>query len=208
MNLGGMTVQRALVVIDVQNEYFTGNLPIAYPPRDASLANINAAIAAARAAGIPVIAVQHSSPETSPLFARGTHAWELHPELGAHDHLVEKAKASSFHGTNLNELLADIDTVAIAGYMTQNCDESTARDAFHLGYAVEFLADATGTVPLANAAGAMSAEDVHRGVLTVMQSNFAAVVTTADWIEAVEKGERFDRPSIWASTAVARESQV
>jgi nicotinamidase-related amidase len=102
--------------------------------------------------------------------------------------------------------LSGVNTVAIAGYMTQNCDESTARDAFHLGYAVEFLADATGTVPLANAAGAMSAEDVHRGVLTVMQSNFATVVSTADWIAAVEKGEAFDRPSIWASTAVAREA--
>ena len=46
---------RALIVIDVQNEYVTGNLPIAFPGRDASLANIGAAIDAANRHAIPVV---------------------------------------------------------------------------------------------------------------------------------------------------------
>ncbi|MDN6351270.1 MAG: isochorismatase family protein, partial [Yaniella sp.] len=50
---------RALVVTDVQNEYFDGPLEIQYPPRDKSLVNIVQAIDAAEQAGIPVVIVQH-----------------------------------------------------------------------------------------------------------------------------------------------------
>ena len=61
--------RRALIVIDVQNEYVTGNLPIEYPPLDVSLANIGRAIDAAHAAGVPVIVVQHVAPAGAPIFA-------------------------------------------------------------------------------------------------------------------------------------------
>ncbi|MFI6323909.1 cysteine hydrolase family protein [Nonomuraea sp. NPDC050556] len=197
-------MKRALVVIDVQNEYFTGNLPIAYPPREESLARIVDAIDAANAAGIPVVMVQHSAPAESPLFGKGGHSWELHEDVAAkpYDKLVEKTLASSYARTDLGEWLdgQGVDTVSIVGYMTQNCDESTARDAYHRGQRVEFLSDATGTVALHNGAGSRSAQEVHEGVLVVMQSNFAAVVSTADWIEAVKAEKPLDKPSIWAST--------
>ncbi|WP_169984209.1 cysteine hydrolase family protein [Microbispora sp. H10836] len=199
-------MNRALIVVDVQNEYFTGALPIAHPPREESLAAILRAMDAAERHGIPVIVVRHTAPAASPLFAEGSHGWELREEVAArpYAHLVDKTKASAFHGTGLAGRLDGIDTVAIAGYMTQNCDESTARDAFHLGFAVEFLSDATGTVPLANVAGALSARRVHENVLVVMQSNFAAVTTTGAWIDAVAAGVPLARPSIWESTAPAR----
>lgn len=48
------TPRRALVVIDVQNEYFDGPLEVQYPPRDDSLARILEAIDTAEQAGIPV----------------------------------------------------------------------------------------------------------------------------------------------------------
>jgi len=64
--------RRALIVIDVQNEYVTGNLPIEYPSVDTSLANIGRAIDAAHAAGVPVIVVQHVAPAGAPIFAPGT----------------------------------------------------------------------------------------------------------------------------------------
>ncbi|MBB4918631.1 cysteine hydrolase family protein [Streptosporangium saharense] len=201
-------MKRALVVIDVQNEYFTGALPIAFPPRQESLANIVAATEVARAHGVPVVVVRHTAPAESPLFAGGSPSWELREEIGRepYDHLVDKTLASAFAGTDLAEWLAakEIDTLAVAGYMTQNCDESTARDAAHLGLTVEFLSDATGTVPLSNSAGTATAEEVHNHVLVVMASNFASVVTTAEWIDAVKAGEPLARPNIWASTEIAR----
>jgi nicotinamidase-related amidase len=197
-------MKRALIVIDVQNEYFTGNLPIAHPPREESLANILTAMDTAREHGIPVIVVQHTSPAQSPLFATGGHSWELHEEVGRrpYDRLMEKTMASAFAKTDLAGWLdaQEVDTLAVAGYMTQNCDESTARDAFHRGIAVEFLSDATGTLALSNRAGSVTAEELHNHVLVVMASNFASVSTTAEWAAAVKSGELLPRPSIWAST--------
>ncbi|WP_433244048.1 cysteine hydrolase family protein [Streptosporangium sp. CA-135522] len=197
-------MKRALIVIDVQNEYFTGNLPIAHPPREESLANILAAMDTAREHGVPVIVVKHTSPAQSPLFAVGSHSWELHEEVERkpYDHLMEKTMASSFAKTDLAGWLdaRGIDTLTVAGYMTQNCDESTARDAFHRGMAVEFLSDATGTVAMSNRAGSVTAKDLHDHVLVVMDSNFASVATTAEWADAVKTGESLPRPSIWAST--------
>lgn len=200
---------RALIVIDVQNEYVTGNLPIAYPPLAESVANIGAAMDAADAAGIPVVLVQHVAPETSPIFARGSEGFDLHASVASRrrDLLVEKTLPSSFTGTGLAEWLTErgVDTVVVCGYLTQNCDESTARDAVHRGFAVEFLSDATGAVALANAAGRVEARDLHEAVLTVMQSRYAAVATTAAWVAVVKGGGELERGSIHASAVAGRE---
>ncbi|VFS46088.1 Isochorismatase family [Budvicia aquatica] len=64
--------KRALIVIDVQNEYFIGSLPIEYPPTERSLSNILLAMDTASASGIPVVIVQNSAPEESPIFAKGS----------------------------------------------------------------------------------------------------------------------------------------
>ena len=72
------TPRRALIVIDVQNEYVTGDLPIEYPDVQTSLANIGRAIDAAHAAQIPVVVVQNFTPAGSPIFARGSEGAELH----------------------------------------------------------------------------------------------------------------------------------
>jgi nicotinamidase-related amidase len=151
------TPRRALIVIDVQNEYVTGDLPIEFPDVQTSLANIGRAMDAARAAGIPVVVVQNFAPATSPLFARGSTAAELHTAVSSrrHDHYVEKSLPSAFTGTDLADWLAAqrVDTLTVAGYMTHNCDASTINHAVHAGLAVEFLHDATGSVPYENSAG-------------------------------------------------------
>ena len=69
--------KRALLVIDVQNEYFTGKLPITYPA--GSLANVLSAMDAARDHGVPVVAIQHASPQPdAAVFRKGSKEWELH----------------------------------------------------------------------------------------------------------------------------------
>jgi nicotinamidase-related amidase len=204
--------RRALVVIDVQNEYVSGDLPIEYPPIETSLANIGRAIDAARAAGVPVVVVQNFAPADSPLFARGSVGAELHPVVASRerDHYVEKALPSAFAGTDLKAWLADhgIDTLTVAGYMTHNCDASTVFEATHAGLAVEFLVDATGSVPYANEAGTVSAEEIHRVFSTVMHTRFASVVTTDAWLAAVEKGVPLARDNIYASNQRARANRV
>lgn len=200
--------RRALLVIDVQNEYFTGQLPIEFPPVSISLPNIALAMDSASAAGIPVITVQHDAPTGSPVFAVGSPAWRLHPEVAERraDHHIHKQAASAFAGTDLAQWLKDkkIDTLTIVGYMTHNCDAATIYHAAHDGLTVEFLADATGSLPYENAAGKASAEEIHRVYSTVFHSTFAAVTSTANWVKAVREGLAIERDNIYASNQRAR----
>ncbi|MGN6743157.1 MAG: cysteine hydrolase family protein [Amnibacterium sp.] len=200
--------RRALLVIDVQNEYVSGALPIAYPPLTTSLPNIAAAMDAARSAGVPVIVVQHVDEADSPVFAAGSVGVELHETVAGRprDLLLTKQTVSCFASTDLGERLDDlgVDTVTIAGYMTQHCDESTARDAADRGLLVEVLADATGTLPLATPSGTISARSLHETSLLVLHSGFAAVVPTTDWTAAVAAGVPTTGADLWASTEPAR----
>lgn len=197
------SARRALIVIDVQNEYVTGNLLIEFPDVQLSLGNIARAIDAANAKSVPVVLVRNLAPSTSPLFARGSNAAELHEIVASrpHAHYIEKSLPSAFAGTDLAEWLAghDIDTIVVAGYMTQNCDDSTIKHALHSGLAVEFLSDASGTVSFENRAGAASAEEIHRVFSVVLQSRFAAVMSTAEWIETLESGQAPVRDNIYTS---------
>lgn len=200
--------RRALLVIDVQNEYFSGGLPIEHPPLDVSLPNILLAMDAARTAAIPVVVVRHDAPADAPLFAAGSDGWRLHSSVAERpaDHLVGKSKASALAGTGLREWLAAraIDTLTIAGYMSHNCDAATIYQASHDGLAVEFLSDASGALPYENGAGKASAEEIHRVFCTVFHSGFAAVVTTRAWIAAVEARQALPRDGILASNRRAR----
>lgn len=200
---------RALIIVDAQNEYFTGKLKIEYPPVNVSLANITAAMDSAWKNGIPVIVVQHDGRESSPVFAKGSEGWQLHPEIEKRPATlrINKTKASVFYGTTLHQWLKNnhIDTLTIAGYMTHNCDAASVYEAAHNGFRVEFLSDATGSLPYRNAAGSASAEEIHRVYCTVLHSNFAAVTSTKDWIDAVQQGKTLDPDNIYLSLQRATE---
>jgi nicotinamidase-related amidase len=178
-----------LLVIDVQNEYVTGGLPIVHPPVEESLPRIAAAIDAADAAGIPVILVRHTEPDPSGgLFVSGTPAWEIHADVAGRPHaaVVDKTVPGSFTGTDLETRLRDlgVDQVAIAGYMTHMCVDTTTRQASHLGLDVTVLSDATGTIDVSDD---LPAALVHRVELGVLGDGFASVVTTADWVASIAR---------------------
>lgn len=204
--------RRALLVVDAQNEYFTGNLRIEYPPAATSIGNIGRAMDAASAAGIPVVVVQHDAPEGAPVFAKGSQGWQLHPEVAKRSasHRINKTMASAFTGTDLAEWLSAnaIDTLAIAGYMTHNCDAASIFHASHAGLKVEFLQDATGSLPYENAAGSASAEEIHRVFCTVFHSSFAAVATTDQWIAAAKEGRAIERDNIYLSNQRTKVKQA
>lgn len=182
--------KRALLVIDVQNEYFSGKLPVTYPPN--SLGNIVRAMDAARAFGIPIAVIQHTAPQPdSSVFRRGSREWELLSEIADRDHdmLIQKSLPGSFTGTNLESWLRKLgaDTVVIAGYMTQMCCDTTARQAVHLGFDVEFLSDATGTLAFENEAGKVSAEELHRATLVTQQMRFSRVLRADEWLKLLSQ---------------------
>jgi len=68
--------------------------------------------------------------------------------------------------------------VTIAGYMTQMCCDSTALQAFHRGYAVNFLSDTTGARWMSNTAGRISDSDLHSSIRVTQQKQFSRVQKT------------------------------
>ncbi|SRR5579883_603439 len=186
-------MNRALLVIDVQNEYFTGQLPVTYPSD--SLDKILEAMNTASSRGIPVIVVQHTQPQAdSPIFRKGSPQWELHPEITKrpYDLLIEKNLPGSFTNTELETWLRqrEIDTVVISGYMTQVCCDTTARQASHLGFSVEFLSDATGTLAFKNGGGAATDEELHRATLVAQAPFFSKVISTSTWVNGLETTDK------------------
>jgi len=202
------TPRRALILIDVQQQYFGGPLEIQYPPHQESLPAITRAIDAATAADIPLAVIQHSAGEGAPVFAPGTPEFDLHPEVerrrtGEWKQLV-KQYGSVYAGTDLAEWLRkhDVDTVTLAGYMTNNCVLASAVEAEFLGFTTEVLSDATGAINLANDAGFADAKTVHTTLLTLLNSNWAAVADTAAWTRALDSRQALTRSDL-GSSAVA-----
>ena len=173
-------MSRALLVIDVQREYFEGALPIRYPV--GHLESILEVMDAAKRANIPTVVVRHHQPEAdSPMFRLGSEMWQLHPEVEARprDVLVDKQLPGSFTNTSLDEFLKErgVGTVCIAGYMTQICCDTTARQAFHRGYQVEFLRDEQRLAQQAHDRGLL----VQRFVLELADERHRCAGVTAPW---------------------------
>jgi nicotinamidase-related amidase len=201
------TPKRALIVVDVQQQYFGGLLEIQYPPHTESLPQITRAIDAAHAAGIPVVAVQHTMGDEAPVFNPTTPGYLLHPEVEARRtdewKSVVKQFSSVFAGTDVASWLREggIDTVTLVGYMTNNCILASSVEAESHGFAAEVLSDATGAVHLANEAGSIDAKTVHTSLMALLNSNLAAVADTATWSAAVTAGESLAAPDLGASAA-------
>lgn len=181
-------MSRALIVIDVQKEYFEGALPIRHPV--GHLGAILEVMDAAQKQKIPTVVIRHHQPDpASPIFCKGSDMWQLHAEVESRprDVLIDKQLPGSFTHTPLDDFLKQrgIDTVCIAGYMTQMCCDTTARQAFHRGYKVEFLRDATGTLDVQNQAGSVTAEQLHESILVAQQMFISEVIDKNTWLQRI-----------------------
>ena len=175
---------RALLVIDVQREYFDGALPITHPI--GHLSQILKVMDIAADANVPAAVIRHHQADpNSPIFCKNSDMWQLHEEVEQRprDILIDKQWPGSFTNTGLGDWLKSVnaDTVCIAGYMTHMCCDTTARQAFHNGFKVEFLRDATGTLTVENEAGVATAEELQRSTLVAQQMFISEVVSTDDW---------------------------
>jgi ureidoacrylate peracid hydrolase len=158
----------ALVVVDVQNDYCHSRG--VYSRNDLKCFDMQSVIAATAKAvteckrrGIPVIylrmawntdatgfpidaglIVEQSRPfiRTEGL-RRGTWGAEVMEELPVADYLVDKTRYSGFHNTGLEALLRglQIETIYLAGVITNMCVEATARDAFHRDFRFVVMSD-------------------------------------------------------------------
>ena len=133
----------ALLIIDMQNGVVGGVLR-----RDAVVANIGTLVGKARAGGVPVVWVQHSSDN----LAKDSDEWQLVPELSrdSSEPLVHKTYADSFEATDLEDVLAraGIGHLVVSGAQTDECIRSTIHGAMVRGYDVTLVGDAHTTEDL------------------------------------------------------------
>lgn len=199
------TARRALILVDVQQEYFSGPLEIQFPPRAESLPRITAAIDAAVASGVPVAVVQHTAGEGAPVFNPATTGFDVHPEIARRQRpewkSITKQYGSVFAGTDLLDWLQehDVNTVTLVGYMTNNCILASAAQSETLGLEAEVLSDATGAINITNDAGSADARTVHGTLMALLNSNFAAVSTTEAWTEALAAGASLPKDNLPSS---------
>jgi nicotinamidase-related amidase len=127
----------ALLVIDVQNQVVEGAFN-----KDQVIAQINAAVAKARAAGVPVVWVQHSDD----WMAIDSDDWQIVPQLSPAEGepRVRKLYRNSFEATDLEDVLAGLGVghVYVCGAQTNNCVRFTSHGALDRGYDVTLLMDA------------------------------------------------------------------
>ena len=172
----------ALVLIDCQNTYREGVMQL--EGVEPALVRCQKLLARYRDAGRPVIHIQHDAGTGSPYDVNdriGAIADIVKPRDG--EPIVVKTYPSSFEKTNLDDLLKGfgVEDVALVGFMTHVCVNSTARAAFNHGYRATVVGNATATRSLPSPTGGVtSAKDLHEASLTALNDIFAVVVPSAD----------------------------
>lgn len=176
----------ALVVIDFQNEYFSGRMPI--PDGAAALAKTRELITFADSHKIPVYHVQHVAPAGSPVFALDGQTIRFHPDMQPRlqDVVLQKSTVSVFASTDLDQQLkkAGIQTLIISGLMTHACVAGAARDAAPLGYNVIVASDASATRAITRANGvSIDKDSLHKAALAEVEDTFGDVLSTAQIVK-------------------------
>ena len=142
-----MTDPTALLIIDVQLGMFDPAFPV-YEGA-ALLEKINSLVARARAAGAPVIYIQHLAAHPDDPIHPSKPGFVIHPELDRRpgDRVIQKTHPNSFQETSLQaELEAlDVHQLVICGIQTEMCVDTSCRRAYSLGYKVTLASDAHST---------------------------------------------------------------
>lgn len=174
----------ALIVVDLQNDFFPGGaLPIA--EAEAILPHVNALISAAQRVGAKIVASRDWHPADHMSFKTSGGPWPRHcvqGEHGAHFHRalrlppdahvvtkgdrVDTEQYSAFDGTGLIEVLrrAGVRRVWVCGLALDVCVKATAMDSFFAGF--ETILARSATAPVTPEGGAAALEEMKRaGVL-------------------------------------------
>lgn len=171
---------RALLIIDIQNDYFPGGAyPLAEPEQAAAAAK--RALGAFREAGEPVVHVQHVWDAEDAEFMRpGTDGIEIHAEVApaAGETVIAKESPNAFLDTALEEHLRSIGVgeLVVCGMMTSMCVDASVRAASDLGFSVTVLADACAAPDLEFGGESVPAGQVGAAFLAALADSYAEVV--------------------------------
>ena len=167
-------MKTALLIIDIQNDYFPGGKMELEGPVEAAK-KANEILQCFRDHGMPTVHIQHVSrkPDAT-FFLPGDRGTDIN-DITAHyegEPLVQKHYPNSFRETNLLDLLKEweIERVIITGMMTHMCVDATARAAADLGFKVMVAEDACATRALTYGDTTIPAEHVHKAFLAALKS--------------------------------------
>lgn len=174
----------ALLVIDVQESfrqrpYFDDREAPAFFERCSMLVD------GFEAAGLPIVRVLHVEPEGP--FSKASGLVVPMGELRFEPAMTfEKNVHSAMVGTGLHGWLTarGVSRLVVAGIRTEQCCETTTRNASDLGFEVDYATEATLTFPMRTAAGRdVSPDEIRERTELVLSDRFATIVTAADAVE-------------------------
>ena len=175
---------RALVIIDIQRDYFPGG---AYPLVDPEAAAGNAArvLDSFRAAGEPVVHLQHVWDAPDAAFMRpGTAGIEIHGAVEPADgeRVLQKTEPNGFVGTPLEDELRrlEVDELVVAGMMSSMCVDATVRAAVDLGFSATVVHDACAAPDLEFGGETIPGRTVHAAFMAALGGGYASLVKAED----------------------------
>jgi nicotinamidase-related amidase len=178
-----MSATTAILVIDIQRDYFPGG---AYPlvGADAAAVQAKSVIESARRDGLPVIHIRHESLEADAIFfVPGTPGTEIDDRVApdAGELVSTKNYPNSFLATGLREALetAAIDDLVIVGMMSSMCVDATTRAALDLDFAVTVIHDACAAPDLDFDGVQVPGASVHAAFMAALADAGADVVAAA-----------------------------
>jgi nicotinamidase-related amidase len=173
---------RALVLIDIQRDYFPGGAhPLVEP--EAAAANAARLLEAFRDSGEPIVHVQHVWDAPEATFMRpGTDGVEIHPDVAPEgdETVLQKAAPNSFVGTALERELRGhgVEEIVVAGMMSSMCVDATVRAAADLGFEVTVAHDACAAPDLEFAGETIAGRTVHGAFMAALGDGYATLVAT------------------------------
>lgn len=175
---------RALVLVDIQRDYFPGG---ARPLVGADAAADAAArvLESFRNQGLPVFHVQHVWDAPDAVFFRpGTPGIEHDPRVaaGAGEAVIVKAHPNAFLDTDLEQRLREVEAerLVIVGMMTSMCVDATVRAASDLGFTPTVAGDACAAPDLAWGGVDVPGALVHTAFLAALADGYAEVVSAGE----------------------------
>jgi nicotinamidase-related amidase len=180
---------RALLIVDIQHDYFPGGRMELEGSEPASL-RAGELLAALRDRRLPIVHVQHVSVRPgATFFLPDTEGVKIHAHVtpaGA-ETVIQKHFPNSFRDTGLLEHLrnAEIQDLVIAGMMTHMCIDATTRAAADLGFRCFLAHDGCATRSLAFGATKVSAEHVHCSFLSALSGAYATVQPASELVSGL-----------------------
>ena len=166
--------KEALLLIDIQNIYFTPGPLLLHKPKEAAK-NAARLLEKFREEGKTVIHVQHEFGALDCIHKT------VEPLEG--EKIIHKEFPSSFLGTDLLEYLQEneIEALVVAGMMSHMCVDTTVRQCQNYGYDVTVIDDACTTMSLKHDGKKIDAETVHAVYMASLADGFAKVIKTDEY---------------------------